>query len=84
MFSAPIGMRRFVTQVDGVPELDDDEVIHHTVRATKLQLDEEPTDTGDVFITTRRFIFVGSSSSWLLTLIKSLISLCREELCFRY
>ena len=52
-------MRRFVSQVDGVPELLEDEMIHHTLRAAKMQLDEELTDSGDIFITTRRFIFMG-------------------------
>ena len=65
MFSSPVGMRRFVSQIDGVPELQDEEMIHHTLRAAKLQLDEELPDTGDVFVTTRRFIFVGSISSLL-------------------
>ena len=61
-------MRRTVSHVDGIPELGEEEMIHYTLRAARIQLNDEPIDTGDLFITTLRLLFIGSVSHLILLL----------------
>lgn len=53
-------MRQFVSVSDGgVPELHEDEVINYTLNNARLQLNEDAVSTGNLYITTKRFIFIG-------------------------
>lgn len=64
MFGSSFGCRRFVSHEEGVPELVEDEVISFTLRSVHLQFNDDATDSGSLFITTKRFLFIGRASAY--------------------
>jgi hypothetical protein len=59
MFENSYGMRRYVNQEDGLPVMEVEENINYSLHNICLQYNSDDQDTGSLFISNKRFIFIG-------------------------